>query len=114
MIPRKIEFYRNFFLDFYKEQKSEVQLKIKYVLEYVTTEEILKPKFFKHLEGTDGLYEIRVKQGSNIYRIFCCFDKGNIVVLFNGFTKKTEKTPKEEILRAEKIKAEYFEKQRKI
>ena len=61
------------------------------------------------MTGTDGLYEIRVEVGSNIFRIFCCFDKGNLVVLFNGFQKKSQKTPKQEIELAEKLKREYFE-----
>lgn len=65
------------------------------------------------MTGTDGIYEIRVEVGSNIYRIFSCFDKGNIVVLFNGFQKKTLKTPKQEIELAEKLKKEYFEQRRK-
>lgn len=65
-------------------------------------------KFFKHLEGTDGLYEIRIEFESNIYRIFCCFDKGNLVVLFNAFQKKTLKTPKSEIDLALKLKKQYF------
>lgn len=60
------------------------------------------------MEGTDGLYEIRIEVGSNIYRIFCCFDKGNLVVLFNAFQKKTKKIPKQEIELAEKLKKEYF------
>ena len=62
----------------------------------------------KHIEGTNGLYEVRVELGSNIYRIFCCFDDGRLVVLFNGFQKKTQKTPKSEIDKAEKLKNEYF------
>ena len=61
------------------------------------------------MEGTDGLYEVRVEYGSNIYRIFCCFDNGNIVVLFNGFQKKTQKTPLKEIEKALRLKREYFE-----
>ena len=61
------------------------------------------------MEGTDGLYELKISVGSNIYRIFCCFDEGNIVVLFNGFQKKTQKTPMKEIERAVKLKKEYFE-----
>lgn len=60
------------------------------------------------MTGTDGLYEIRVEFESNIYRIFCCFDKGNLVVLFNGFQKKSQKTPKTEIALALKLKEEYF------
>ena len=61
------------------------------------------------MSGTDGLYEIRVEYSSNIYRIFCCFDNGNIVVLFNGFQKKTQKTPLKEIEKALRLKQEYFE-----
>jgi phage-related protein len=53
--------------------------------------------FYSNMTGTDGLYEIRIELDSNIYRIFCCFDKENLVVLFNGFQKKTQKTPKQEI-----------------
>lgn len=65
-------------------------------------------KFFKSIEGIKGLYEIRVEYKSNIYRIFCCFDKGNLVVLFNGFQKKTQKTPSKELEKAEKLMIEYF------
>ena len=66
-------------------------------------------KYFKHLEGTKGLYEIRVETGGNIYRIFSFFDKGNLVVLGNAFQKKSQKTPKQEIERALKIMEEYFD-----
>jgi phage-related protein len=66
-------------------------------------------KFFSHLEGTDGLYEIRIEVRSNIYRVFCCFDEGRIVVLFNGFQKKTKKTPGKELERAIRLKQEYFQ-----
>ena len=62
----------------------------------------------KHIESTDGLYEIRIKVGSDNYRVFCCFDAGRIVVLFNGFQKKSQKTPKKEIVKALKIKEDYF------
>ena len=65
-------------------------------------------KYFKHIEGSDGLYELRIQQGNNIFRIFCCFDEGNVVVLFNGFQKKTQKTPKNELELAERIKKDYF------
>jgi phage-related protein len=73
---------------------------------------LIPAKFFEHLTGTDGLFEIRIEFKSNIYRIFCCFDEGNVVVLFNGFQKKSQKTPKIEIDKAEKLKAEYFEEKR--
>ncbi|MBK9638546.1 MAG: type II toxin-antitoxin system RelE/ParE family toxin [Bacteroidetes bacterium] len=64
-------------------------------------------EYFKHIEGTDGLYEMRVSQGSDIFRIFCFFDHGKIIVLAKGFQKKTQKTPKSEIEKALKIKQEY-------
>ncbi len=65
--------------------------------------------YLKHIEGTPGLYEIRIQPGSNIFRIFCFFDEGKLVVLANGFQKKTQKTPKQEIIKALKIMTEYYE-----
>ena len=63
--------------------------------------------YLKHIENTDGLFEIRVQQGSDIFRIFCFFDQGQLVVLVNGFQKKTQKTPRKEIELALKLKADY-------
>ena len=105
---RQIVFYRRYFLDFYTEQAPKAQEKMEYVFKLIKGVDRVPEKFLKHLEGTDALYEIRVESGSNIYRIFCCFDKGNIVVLFNGFQKKSQKTPKQEIDLAERLKKEYF------
>lgn len=68
----------------------------------------------KHITGTNGLYEIRVEYQSNIYRIFCCFDKGRLVVLFNGFQKKDQKTPRVEIERAESLMIKYFQDKNKL
>ena len=82
--------------------------KIGYVFRVIKSVGKVSEKFLKHIEGTDGLYEIRVEVGSNMYRIFCCFDKGNVVVLFNAFQKKTQKTPRQEIELAEKLKKKYF------
>ncbi|WP_262707672.1 type II toxin-antitoxin system RelE/ParE family toxin [Aquirufa rosea] len=103
-------------MDFFNEQTEKVKEKIDYVLFVITVTERVPKKFFEHLEGTDGLYEVRVEFQSNIFRIFCCFDEGKVVVLFNGFQKKSQKTPQEEIDKALKIKAEYFEesKSRKL
>ena len=105
---RKIIFHRHFFQDFYLELAENVQEKIGYVFRVIETVEKVSEKFLKHIEGTDGLFEIRIEVGSNIYRIFCCFDKGNLVVLFNGFQKKTQKTLKQELEMAVKLKDEYF------
>ena len=60
------------------------------------------------MEGSDGLYEIRVEVGSNIFRVFSFFDQGKLVILLNGFQKKSVKTPKSEIQLAEKLKKEYY------
>ena len=105
---REIIFHRHYFSEFYAEVSDAVKDKIGYVFKLIKTVDKIPEKFLKHLEGTDGLYEIRVEVGSNIYRIFCCFDKGNLVVLFNAFQKKTQKTPKPEIELAEKLRKEYF------
>ncbi len=105
---RKIIFHKDYFLDFYNDQTGKVKDKIEHVLYVISVAERIPLKFFKHIEGTDGLYEIRVEFGGNIYRIFSCFDEGKLVVLFNGFQKKSQKTPTGEIEKALKIKAEYF------
>jgi phage-related protein len=105
---RQIIFYKDYFLDFYSDQTAKVKDKIEHVLFVVSVAERIPKKFFDHMTGTDGLYEIRVEYQGNIYRIFSCFDEGNLVVLFNGFQKKSQKTPSGEIEKALKIKAEYF------
>lgn len=66
-------------------------------------------KFLAPMTGYEGLFEIRIEYQSNIFRVFCCFDQGQLIVLFNGFQKKSQKTPKIEIERAMKLKTEYFE-----
>jgi len=101
--------YGNEFWNFYYAQKPEVQDKIDWVIGLVRSLRMIPEKFFKHLEGTDGLFEIRVKVGSDIFRIFCFFDEGNLVILLNGFMKKGDKTPKNEIEKATRLKQEYYE-----
>lgn len=105
---RIIIFHKYYFQDFYLKVSDNVKEKIGYVFRLIKTVDKVSEKFLKHIEGTDGLYEIRIEVGSNIYRIFCCFDEGNLVVLFNAFQKKAQKTPKQEIDFAEKLKKEYF------
>jgi phage-related protein len=111
---RKLIFFRTYFRDFIDSLPKKVQEKIGAVLFTVTVAPRIPIRFFQHITGTDGLYEIRVEFESNIYRIFCCFDRGNLVVLFNGFQKKSQKTPKSEIDIALKIKEEYFKWKSKI
>lgn len=104
---RQVIVYKKYFLDFYKEQPDNVQAKIEWTLKVIQVTRQVPEKYFKHMEGTKGLYEIRVEVGSNIYRIFSFFDKGNIVVLGNAFQKKSQKTPRQEIEKALKIMEEY-------
>jgi phage-related protein len=94
-------------------QSGRVQEKIEYVFSIIRTVQNVPHKFLEHLSGTDGLYEIRIEFESNIYRIFCCFDKGNLVVLFNAFHKKSQKTPSKEIELAQKLKDAYFNSKKK-
>lgn len=106
-LERKVIAFKRYFLDFYETQEDAVQAKIEWTINLLRVLPKLPEKYFKHIEGTKGLYEIRVEYASNIYRIFSFFDKGNIVILGNGFQKKTQKTPKQEIEKALKIMEEY-------
>jgi phage-related protein len=108
-MSRQIIFHGDYFIDFYKELDIKVKQKIQYVLELIKQVDRVPRKFLSPVTGYEGLYEIRIEYESNIYRVFCCFDEGNMVVLFNGFQKKTQKTPLSEIERAMRIKKEYFE-----
>ncbi len=110
---RTIIFYENHFIEFYVHQDEKVKTKIKYVFDLIRQVERVPEKFLKHLTGTNGLYEVRIEHKSDIYRIFCCFDEGRLVVLFNGFQKKTQKTPKSELEKADKLMVEYFAKKLK-
>ena len=105
---RKIILYKSYFKDFYLCQKKPVRDKINYVLNLIATQRLIPQKFFRKIEGCDGLYEIRVEFEGNIYRVFCCLDDGALVVLFQGFQKKSQKTPLREISKAEQIRKEYF------
>ena len=104
---RTVFLYKNYFTDFYIKQKQKVKDKIIWTLKVIETIKQVPEDYLKYLEGTDGLYEIRVQQGSDIFRVFCFFDEGKLIVLANGFQKKTQKTPKSEIDKALKIKREY-------
>ena len=95
--------------DFYYAQREEVKGRIDQVIGLVRTLRIIPEKFFNHINGSDGLFEIRIKSASDIFRVFRCFDKGNLVVLFNGFRKKSDKIPRQEIGLAEKLKQQYYE-----
>lgn len=104
---RTIIFYKDYFQTFFDKQRQKVREKIVWTIELIEDMDKVSENYLKHIENTDGLYEIRVQQGSDIFRIFCFFDHGRLVVLANGFQKKTQKTPKNEIEKALKIKQEY-------
>ncbi len=110
---RQVVAFKRYFLEFYEIQSDNVQAKIEWTLELIRTVDHVPKKYFSHMEGYKGLFEIRVEVGNNIFRIFSFFDEGNLVVLGNGFQKKTQKTPKNEIKKALKIKEEYFNEKAK-
>jgi len=104
---RTVILYKDYFVDFYEKQRQKVKDKILWTFRLIENHEKIPEEYMKHLEGTDGLYEIRVQQGSDIFRIFSFFDEGKLIVLANGFQEKSQKTPKSEIDKASKIKKEY-------
>jgi phage-related protein len=104
---RTIIFYKTYFEEFFIKQREKVKAKIVWTFDLIEEIEKVPETYLKHIENTDGLYEIRVQSGNDIFRIFCFFDKGQLVILANGFQKKTQKTPKQEIEKALKIKKEY-------
>lgn len=106
---RKIVVYKDYFINFRKTLDLAALKKVYQVLTLIMTEEIVPEKFLKSIEGRKGLYEIRVEWGKSIYRVFCCFDEGHIIVLFNGFQKKTQKTPSSQLDTAEGLMRNYFE-----
>ena len=110
---RQVVAYANYFKDFKKSLSKETLQKIYQIFIYIMTQEQVPAKFLKSITGVVGLYEIRVEESGNIYRIFCCMDEGRLVILFNGFQKKSQKTPPEEIERAKRIMNEYFAQKNK-
>ena len=103
---RNIFYYRHYFLDFFNELTEDVQKKFNWTFELIATIDRIPKKYFQYME--DGIYEIRVEVGSNIFRAFSFFDEGKIIVVANAFQKKTQKAPRNEIELAKKIKKEYF------
>ncbi len=103
---RTVVTYRNYFQDFYAEQTEKVQNKIAKTFEIIEYIDKIPERYLKHLR--DGLFEIRVQLGSNIFRIFCFFDGERFVILLSGFQKKSQKTPKQELERALQLKKQYY------
>lgn len=105
---RTILFYKNYFEEFFIKLRQKAKDKIIWTFNLIEDLSQVPETYLKHIETTDGLYEIRVQQGTDIFRIFCFFDKGKLIVVTSGFQKKTQKTPRQEIEKALKIKEEYY------
>lgn len=106
---RTIVAYKRYFLDFYEAQNEKVQSKIEWTLGLIRDLDQIPKKYFKQVSDYKGLFEIRVEYEGNIYRIFSFFEAGDLIILGNAFQKKSQKTPKNEITRALRIKKEYFD-----
>ena len=104
---RSVVFYKSYFQNFFAAQNPKVKSKIIWTLELIEELEVIPETYLKHIQNAPGLYEIRVQFGSNIFRIFCFFESGKLIVIANGFQKKSNKTPKSEIALALSIKKEY-------
>ena len=109
---REVIAYKDHFEKFLKKQPLKVQNKIFKIIEAIETLERIPKNYLKLITGTKGLYEARISLASNIWRAFCFFDKGRLVILLNGFTKKTQKTPKREIEKALRLMTDYFNEKR--
>lgn len=110
---RRVIAYEHHFEDFLKELPEKVQDKIFKVIEAIETLERVPQHFLKQIRGVKGLYEARIQLGNNIWRVFCFFDNDQLVILINGFQKKTEKTPKKEIDKASRLMKKYFNEKNK-
>lgn len=106
---RKIFYYKNYYLDFFETLEIKVKQKFNWTMKLISTLERAPAKYFKYIKSSTGLYEVRVEYEGNIYRVFGFFDEGNLVILINGFQKKSQETPRKEIEKAEKIKKQYYD-----
>ncbi|MEJ5996448.1 type II toxin-antitoxin system RelE/ParE family toxin [Pedobacter sp. Du54] len=113
MKVREVIAFKDYFEKFLLEQPKKVQDKIFKIIEAIETLERVPSNYLRFLVGTDGLYEARIQLGSNIWRVFCFFDNDKLVILLNGFQKKTQKTPKNEIEKGLRLMAEYYEQKNK-
>ena len=110
---REVIAFKNYFEDFLLAQPKKVQDKIFKIIEAIQTLERVPSNYLKFIVGTEGLYEARIQLGSDIWRVFCFFDNDKLVILLNGFQKKTQKTPKNEIDKALRLMTEYYSQKSK-
>lgn len=109
---RKVVVFEDHFKEFRKTLDRDTLKKVYQVLTLIMTVEVVPSKFLKALTDRKGLWEVRIEQENNLYRVFCCFDEGNLVVLFNGFQKKTQKTQSAILDKAEALMKKYYEQKK--
>lgn len=105
---REIYYYKDYYLKFFGGLRPDIQKKFNWTLQLIASIQMVPEKYLKHITGSQGIYEIRVDAGGDTFRIFCFFDVCNLIIVVNGFQKKSQKTPRKEIKLAEKLKREYF------
>lgn len=108
-MKRQVILYGPGIIKFLLSLTIEARIKIEWTLELIRTLDLIPSKYFRHLEGTKGLFEIRVEFAGNIYRLFCFFEKQQTVVIISGFIKKSQKTPRKLIQQAIILKKRYHE-----
>lgn len=87
--------------------------KVLWVLQLVEDLEVIPRQYFKKLTDSEGIWEVRIQFGNDIFRLLGFFDSGTMLVLTNGFAKKTQKTPPQEIALAVRRKEEYLARRKK-
>ena len=109
---RYVQAYKHYFEEFLKKQPVKVQNKIFKVFEAIETLERIPVNYLKRVAGVKGLYEIRIFLATNTWRILCFFDEEKLIILLISFVKKSQKTPKSVILKAERLMKEYYNENR--
>jgi len=110
---REAIFYKDHFYNFYNVQNNRVKAKILWTIKIIEELKIIPSNYFKYLKGSNGIYEIRIQVGTNIFRILCFFDNDDLIIIGNGFQKKSQKTDPVEIEKAQKIKSDYEKEKNK-
>ena len=106
---RELFFFKNYFKEFFDKQRPKVKKRIIWTLKVIEDVDRIPEIYFRHIEGSDGIYEIRIQSGNDIFRIFSFFDKNRLIIVGHGFQKKTQKTPQSQLTLAQKIRKEYYE-----
>jgi phage-related protein len=106
---RELFFFKNYFKEFFDKQRPKVKKRIIWTLKVIEDVDRIPEIYFRHIEGSDGIYEIRIQSGNDIFRIFSFFDKNRLIIVGHGFQKKTQKTPQNQLDLAQKIRKEYYE-----